>query len=87
MPTQSLSPSLLNVMIEQAAAGRIRPSTLVSNIQANNQYSYKDASGKFSKVRPGLYRVELGDKVEEVESATTAKMLILETLVDAARTH
>lgn len=55
----SLSPALFNVLIANAANGSVRPANLVSNIQTNTPYTFKDRKAQFRKEAPGRFTVEM----------------------------
>lgn len=88
--TKTLPPSLMAVLVEQVAAGRLKQASVVSNINADIPVTYQQASARFVKDSPGSYSVFFYRDAQEVghekaASPVEAKLLVLDYVVSAAK--
>lgn len=90
MQSANLSPALFTLLIEQAAAGAVRPANLIGNITAMSVAKYGDHSAYFEKLAPRQYVVHLKDGDNEVgtsEASTPveAKLEVLGYLISKVK--
>jgi hypothetical protein len=80
-----------DIAVEAVLAGRIKTHNLLDHVKPNIPFSYKAASAKFMKVRPGEFKVVKMLDGEEFDTAVVsnpneAKMEVIGYVVDSAKT-
>jgi hypothetical protein len=76
---------ILNTALQAVAAGNLSSATVLSMIQANTPYTLGDHEARFSKVRPGEYKVLLDGKEQQAVSAVEAKLVVVEHLINTMK--
>lgn len=82
--------SLMSVILEQAAEGKVRPAQMVNSIRNNERLDYGPYGVSFVKVRPGVFKVqhfEENEMVREEEASTPveAKLLVIDAGIEAVK--
>jgi hypothetical protein len=90
--TSTVNQSVLNVLLEQAAQGNIKPYNLLGSVTQGEVFSYGNTWVRYRKLRPGHFLVEKGangqdnpDTTIPADTPVEAKLGTIEVLIDAAR--
>lgn len=90
MQTNTLSPSLFALLLEQAAEGKVRPANLISNVQNGQPVTWQHHSAAFTKDAPGRFTVTFYRDAQAVgtEFASTpveAKLMVLDYVISQVK--
>ncbi len=81
--------TLFELIIQQAAQGTVKPHQLIASIKAGELHTAGNRGARFTKTRPGVFRLELFEEdmtkpadTTEASSPVEAKLSVIDWLIE-----